>query len=70
MKVNIGPYRSWIGPYQIADIIFFWVPKYRFDGLLDPKDEPWDTRAREKFGDWLNERQWLVDLCKIGRAHV
>ena len=63
MRVHIGPYRSWIGPYQIADVIFFWVPKYRFDGPLDPKDEPWDTRAREKLGDWLNERQWLVDLC-------
>lgn len=24
MKVKIGPYRSWIGPYQVAEKIIFW----------------------------------------------
>jgi hypothetical protein len=62
MKVNIGPYRDWIGPYQIADKVFFWVPKYRFDDALDTTTEPWDRRAREKFGDWLAET-WVTDFC-------
>ncbi len=28
MKVNIGPYVEYIGPYQIAEKLFFWVKKY------------------------------------------
>jgi len=24
MKINIGPYKDWIGPYQIAEKIIFW----------------------------------------------
>lgn len=27
MKVNIGPYPRWFGPYQIAEKILFWKPK-------------------------------------------
>lgn len=53
MKVNIGPYTRWIGPYQLADMIFFWVDRR---GVF--ADEPaiynrWDYRAAEKLGDWL-----------------
>jgi len=32
MKVYIGPYVDWIGPYQIAEKILFWIPKY--DGTI------------------------------------
>ena len=63
MKVHIGPYRDWIGPYQIADAVFFWVRDYRFDDPLEMEKQPWDHRAREKLGDWLNNRDWLVDFC-------
>lgn len=28
MKVNIGPYPDWIGPYQIAEKLMFWADKY------------------------------------------
>ena len=31
MKVYLGPYKNWIGPYQIADMIFFWKDKYAED---------------------------------------
>jgi len=62
MKVNIGPYRDWIGPYQIADKVFFWVRDYRFDDPLDVTQEPWDYKAREKFGDWLSNT-WVNDFC-------
>ena len=27
MKISIGPYRNWIGPYQIAEKIMFWKDK-------------------------------------------
>lgn len=49
MKVVIGPYKNWIGPYQIADKIFFWQDKYN--------DEcKWADRAH-KFGTWLSENK-------------
>ena len=63
MRVNIGPYRSWIGPYQIADAIFFWVDRR---GIF--VDEPevynrWDYKLNEKFGDWL-ANTWVNDFCE------
>lgn len=48
MKVYIGPYKDWIGPYQIAEAIFFWYPKQ--------EDEFGFKRSADfihKFGDWL-----------------
>jgi len=63
MKINIGPYRDWIGPYQIADAIFFWVERR---GVF--ADEPaiynrWDYRAADKLGDWLSTT-WVLNLCE------
>jgi len=41
MKVYIGPYKNWIGPYQIAEKILFWMNK--------------DTDNRvHNFGTWLS----------------
>ena len=40
MKVDIGPYTSWIGPYQIAEKLLFW---------MDPKDD-----RVHKFGERLS----------------
>ena len=48
MKVIIGPYKSWIGPYQIADMIFFWQEKYS-DTCV------WADRAH-RFGTWLSHK--------------
>jgi hypothetical protein len=47
MKVKIGPYVDWFGPYQIADSVFFWLEKY-------PDDEVADSRIY-KLHDWLGE---------------
>jgi len=49
MKVVIGPYKNWIGPYQIADKIFFWQDKYN-------ENCKWADRAH-KFGTWLSENK-------------
>lgn len=40
MKVYIGPYKSWFGPYQLAESILFWMDRYKDDRV-------------HKFGDWL-----------------
>lgn len=60
MKAIIGPYKNWIGPYQIADKIFFWQDKYNDDCV-------WADRAH-RFGTWLAENKdgsdsWLLKLC-------
>ena len=61
MHVKIGPYKSWIGPYQIADKIFWWQDKY--------SDEcPWADRAH-RLGHWLAEKAdgsptLLTKLCE------
>jgi hypothetical protein len=64
MKVVIGPYKSWIGPYQIADALCWWVPK-----IQDPDD--WRARKPDwvhDFGTWLSEDRhgndsWLLKFC-------
>jgi hypothetical protein len=65
MKVVIGPYRNWIGPYQIAEALCWWVPK---------KHDPQDIIARKPdwvhdFGTWLandkhGEDSWLTRFCQ------
>ena len=49
MKVYIGPYRSWIGTYQIANLL-------RYVGFS--KDTCW------KFGEWL-DGTWIGGLCSF-----
>jgi hypothetical protein len=57
MKVYIGPYRSWIGPYQIADKLFFWLPKDK----------------RHDIGAWMagpeHKDSWLQKLCVWVEKH-
>jgi hypothetical protein len=65
MKVVIGPYHTWIGPYQIAEALCFWVPKIK---------DPQDIIARKpdwvhEFGRWLSEDKhgedsWLTKACQ------
>lgn len=48
MKVYIGPYKNWFGPYQLAEKLMFWVPK--------EKDEYGFSHTAERvhlFGEWL-----------------
>lgn len=48
MKVHIGGYTSWFGPYQLAEKLMFWVPK--------EKDEwgfPHTADRVHNFGEWL-----------------
>lgn len=48
MKVKIGPYKSWFGPYQLAEKIMFWVPKEK-----DEYGYPHTADRVHKFGEWL-----------------
>ena len=51
MKVYIGPYKNWFGPYQLARVICFWQKH-------DPMNE--EMQFVDKLGDWLYERKWLM----------
>jgi hypothetical protein len=62
MKVYIGPYKRWIGPYQITDMLFFWINRKGIFPDDDPRWKRWDYRA----ADWLGERladSWVCDFC-------
>jgi hypothetical protein len=63
MKVNIGNYKSWTGPYQIADALCWWVPE-------DADEHGYKSKPQwvHSFGTWLStDRQgkdsWLMRLC-------
>ena len=49
MKVYIGPYRNWFGPYQIAEKLLFW--------MKEDDDRIW------KFGEWLSKSNTLCRIC-------
>ena len=58
MKVYIGPYVNWIGPYQIAEKILFWKDKH------DYNDD-----AIHRLGEWLatnrkGQDSWLMGFCQ------
>jgi hypothetical protein len=48
MKVKIGKYESWYGPYQLAETLMFWVPKEK-----DEYGFPHTAERVHKFGEWL-----------------
>ena len=62
MKINIGPYTSWIGPHQIAEKIFFWVDRRGIWADDDSHYNRWDYRACDKLGDWLDST-WVSKFC-------
>jgi hypothetical protein len=57
MKIKIGPYLNWYGPYQITDYIFFWTERHHRDEI-----DRWDYRLKDKFGDWLADT-WVTTAC-------
>lgn len=48
MKVKIGKYKNWFGPYQLAELLMFWVPKEK-----DEYGFPHTADRVHKFGEWL-----------------
>ena len=50
MKINIGPYRRWIGPYQIAEKLLFWKEK--------------DDDAVFVLGEWLDKHTPIARIAQ------
>jgi hypothetical protein len=62
LKIYIGPYKNFIGPYQIAEKLCFWVKKEKDEfGILRHPD--WV----HNFGEWLAGKDahdtWLTKVC-------
>jgi hypothetical protein len=58
MKVKLGKYLNWWGPYQIMDAVFFWHEKYPSEKLA----QRWDYHLHDCLSDWLAET-WVADFC-------
>ena len=48
MRVKIGKYTNYFGPYQLAELLMFWVPKQK-----DEHGFPHTADRVHKFGEWL-----------------
>jgi hypothetical protein len=64
MKVKIGPYKNWVGPYQIADALCFWVKPVSDEYGMKSKPD-WV----HEFGTWLAENRdgtdsWITRACQ------
>lgn len=53
MKIHIGPYTEWLGPYQLAEKILFWRDKYK-------------DKSVYRFGQWLAGDKDLDDETLFG----
>lgn len=64
MKVKIGKYTTWVGPYQIAEALCFWVKPVRDE--YNMKSKP---KWVHEFGRWLSENRdgtdsWITRACQ------
>lgn len=59
MKVKIGPYKTYWGPYQIANLVFANPPK----SWITEDELTWRHRWSERLGDWL-AKTWVNKLCE------
>ena len=67
MKVYIGPYKNWVGPYQIADALCFWAKNIEDEYGYKRKPD-WV----HNFGTWLSHGttdEKITDSKKIIMTH-
>lgn len=64
MRIKIGPYRNYFGPYQLAEKIMFWIPKEK-----DEHGFPHTAKRVHNFGEWLAHGSIKPDL-KVGETDV
>lgn len=56
MRVKIGPYERWFGPYQLAEKLCFWAKPVKDEWGIEDKPD-WV----HKFGEWLAHGSVLPD---------
>jgi hypothetical protein len=76
MKVNIGPYTNWFGPYQLAELLCFWAKKVPDDyGYKDKPDwvhnfGTWLAEDRNGKSSWLNDFFLWIDSHKKRKIKI
>ena len=83
MKVFLGPYRSWIGPYQIAEILCFWAkevpdefgmphkPDWVHDfGTWLAEDKNGDPSGLARFCEWVQSKRHRTEWVHIDNYDV
>jgi len=73
MLVKIGPYVDYIGPYQIAEKLLFWIPKYdenydttiAYDKYVNRLGEMLASTPLDTICQWINSRQHRKIKVKI-----
>lgn len=70
MRINIGPYPDWIGPYQIAQKILFWKDKYEDDIVHDfgkflAEDKNGNPSMLNRFCNWVDRKKKRKIKIKI-----
>ena len=78
MKINIGPYKNWFGPYQLAEKILFWMDKDNDDRvhklgnfLAYGRKKPPDVfQVKDEDGTWLYKFFSWVDSKKKRKVKI
>lgn len=71
MKVYIGPYKNWIGPYQIADKLFFFLDedkRWRI-GCWFANQDP-DDLSKDSPDNWLTKLCQWVESKRKRRVYI
>ena len=69
MKINIGPYTRWVGPYQIAEKLLFWMDKHedprvhKFGEFLAHGFHKRELVDGKDYFDQDRPYTWLYKLC-------
>lgn len=78
MKVYLGKYTSWIGPYQIAEMLMFWLNKdieenaeriHNFGHWLAENRDGSESRL-SKFCNWVQSKKKRVEYVHIDNYDV
>lgn len=67
MKVHLGKYTNWVGPFQIAEMVFFWKDKYEDDIVHEFGEFLAYGFAKKTNPRSLNDdrpKTWLYKLCE------
>ena len=64
MRVNLGKYKSYVGPYQIAEKLLFWVDKYEDDRVRDFGKLLADTPLNQ-FCNWVHEKRTRTEKVHL-----
>lgn len=66
MRVYIGPYRTWFGPFQLAESLLFWLDKYEDDRVHKLGHffayGTFDDNKTDPFADNTKDETWLYRL--------